>query len=348
MKQHQESDGSATNVQAGGDIVISKGLSAIEVREIALDVFHRNFLELRGVAEDVARGRAEKITGDFLAQLEARTPEALPNVADPDVQRSVFNAQREYACSGDEDLESALVDLLVDRVSRENRDTQTLALNEAINAAPKLTIEQRQAIAVCFIVRYTRFTGDPTLEGFFETYIKGNLLPLASGIPTSQTAYQHIEYVGAGTVGMGQVRAAKAIMHGSEGWFNKGFKRDDVPETLASVADDGRVFKPCLRDKCRLQLSAMHPSDMAALAELAGGTELESDLKRLLDTGAMSESEVHEDLLHRVPEAQEFVNAWDGSALRHLTLTSVGLAIGYGYWRRTTGNNTPLSTWIED
>ena len=84
----------------------------MSLRSVALDVFRANFLELQGVAADVASERAVAITESFLAQLQARAPEYVQSAADPDMQRAIFSAQREFACSGEQDLEEALVDLL--------------------------------------------------------------------------------------------------------------------------------------------------------------------------------------------------------------------------------------------
>src|SRR5918999_2351247 len=145
--QRQEGGRESTNIQAGRDITVSQGPSVEEVREIALDVFHRNFLQLQGLAEDVARGRAEKITNEFLKQLQDRNPAALESSKDPDMQLALFSAQREYARSGDADLEQVLVDLLVDRASEQHPGLRTIVLNEAITAAPKLTEDQRRAVA---------------------------------------------------------------------------------------------------------------------------------------------------------------------------------------------------------
>ena len=122
------------------------GPSLEEVRTVALDVFRANFLELQGIAADVARARAEAITEAFISHLQDRSPQALQAAANPDMQRALFAAQREYACSGDADLEQALVDLLVERAERADRSIEAIVLNEAINSVPKLTPAQRRRL----------------------------------------------------------------------------------------------------------------------------------------------------------------------------------------------------------
>jgi len=219
-RQRQKSGRDSMNVQVGRDLTIQgDGLTADDVRDIALSLFQQNFLELRGLAEDVARGRAEKITTDFLRALEERAPLALGSASDPDMQRAIFEAQREYACSGDNDLEAVLVDLLVDRASEPGRETRTIVLNEAITAAPKLTQQQRRAIAVCFLVKYTRWTGRADVVTFYEQYIRGNLLPLAEdadetgGLPAHRVRRSRLDWYRLGGSHISAPKERPGLLH---------------------------------------------------------------------------------------------------------------------------------------
>lgn len=345
-RQSQEGGSDATNVQAGRDVVIHQGPSFAAVREIAMEVFRANFMELRGVAEETARTRAEEITNAFMEQLSSRGQAALNSASDPDMQRAIFDAQREYACSGDENLGAVLIDLLVDRADPASaQGMQKIVLNEAINAAPKLTHDQRRAIALCFLMRYTRWKGEG-LDAFYEEFIKGNVLPLVPGVPKDDRAYQHIEYVGAGSVGIATVPLSVAIAHKGEGWFTRGFTRQEVGERVGDLLDDGRVVIPCLRDPERLQLSVIDEGDLEDWAQRLGVADRLAELRNMFKMGTLSSEAIREELCERVPEAAGLVAAWDETPLQLMTLTTVGIAIGHGYWRRVTGANAPLSIWI--
>lgn len=344
-RQEQSGGDDSQNLQAGRDLTVYVGPTLEEFREVALDVYRSNFLELRGVAEEVALGRAEKITREFFRELQDRRPEALHSAADPDMQRSLYNAQREYACSGEEDLSQVLVDLLVDRAGQTDRGIETVVLNEAINAAPKLTSDQRAALAACFLVRYTRYVGPGTLDDYFKINIEKNLALLATDLPTKVSAYQHIEYVGAGSISMGQISLGESI--GSDkGFFTRGFAREEILEPLRDLADDSRVFVPCLRDSGRLQLNMVHAEEAEPLAAAIGRPDLVPTLQQQLNVGAMSGPEVEAELVERVPGVADLVTVWRDSVLKNLTLTTVGIAIGHGYWRRVTGSTAPLSIWL--
>jgi hypothetical protein len=343
--QRQTGGEDSTNVQAGRDLIVRVGPTIEEVRAVALDVFKANFLSLRGDAEQVARVRAEKITSDFLAELEARLPDGLDSARDPDMQRSIFNAQRDYACSGDEDLEQVLVDLLVDRAGQKERSIATLVLNEAIVVAPKLTADQRAAIAACFIGRYARYVGPPNVDDFYRLHVSSNLLPLSRGVPTGVTPYQHIEYVGAGSVGIGQM-SLESVLRFATGYFTNGFNRDQIPATLADYADNTAVFIPALRDPARLQLAVMYDQDIADFAEQVGDANLAEPMRGLLQAGVMDDEAIKRDVVERVPPMEAFFHTWNTSLLARLQLTTVGIAIGHGYWRRVTGQTAPLMLFI--
>jgi hypothetical protein len=110
--------------------------------------------------------------------------------------------------------------------------------------------------------------------------------------------------------------------------------------------EDGRFFVPCIRDHTRLQINALHDDVIDQATEEAGVGGLADSLRQLSNVGRMPDDEIHAELLLRTPEISEIVDIWEKSPLHNLTLTTVGIAIGHAYWRRTTKSPEPLSTWI--
>jgi hypothetical protein len=119
-KQTQQAGDKSTNIQAD-KITISYGVSVSEVREIALDVFRANFIELSGEAKDIAAKRAEEVTETFLKKLQEQHAPGLGQAQEPDFQHALFTVQKEYARCGDKELGDLLVDLLVDRTKHQSR-----------------------------------------------------------------------------------------------------------------------------------------------------------------------------------------------------------------------------------
>jgi hypothetical protein len=360
-RQSQEGGEGSQNYQAGRDIVLSS-ISVTEAREIALDVFRANSLELRGIAQEIALARAEKITRDFLDALLERAPEAINSAADPDMQWNVFIAQRDFARSGEEDLERALVDLLVDRASRTDRDLRTLVLNDAIAAVSKLTREERAAIAVTFLVRYTRYGGPADLMNF-ATNMKRNFEPFIDLVPTRVSPYQHMASVGVGSIDAAYLGFIDGFQTSYPGYFTHGFaqgRADANPEMspvahfnnrsapipdLAPLIDNPSVFIPALRNPENMQLNAMTSEDVSTLVS-ALPSDLEHQLRSVVTIGQMTPDEMRLEFSRWSPSLESAERIWRTSPLSQFALTATGIAIGHSAWQSATGQRADLGAWI--
>lgn len=344
--QVQEGGDNSTNYQAGKDIHVH-GLTIDEARTVALDVFRSNAIELAGVAQTLAVARAEQLTDAFLTKLETEMPDRVDKLADPDVQSVVFQAQKEFARSGEDDLRTALVDLLAARVGEDGRNLRTLALNEAIVSAPKLTEKQRRAIAWVFYLRYARQIGVGTPDAYY-LILEREIAALGVDVPTGQADYQHIEYVGAGSLSIGRKSFGACIMAGVEGLFTKGFTEADIDSTLLGELRSSSFVIPAVRDPSRLQLQLLADEDLEKRVTGVGLASRISDLKNVIALGRLSESEVSDEVVARVPGAAPLRDAWDDdqTGLKAMTLTSVGLALGHAYWTRLTNASASLEIWL--
>jgi hypothetical protein len=342
--QEQSGGPDSNNFQAGRDIV-HHGVTATEARTIALDVFEANFLRLVGVAQDVARDRAERITRDYLSKLQAGNPGALNSVQDPDMLYTIYTAQKAYARSGDEELERALVDLLVERSGQQDRELKTLVLNEAVAALPKLTTSQRKSIAVCFVLRHTLYNGPLDFVPFYA-YLSQNLAPFADALSAKRADYQHIQSAGAGWISAFSLLLRSAFREAARGFFTTGFTGDEVPEELRQYLGDSDIFVPCLRDKDKLQVNSPSVDGVRQLA-IAKGIE-QRDLENLSAAGVMTAPDVQSELISNVPCMKVIFDRWDeqDSPVQHLELTSAGIAIGHAYLRQVSDNTPPLDTWL--
>jgi hypothetical protein len=119
QNQNQKAGDRSALIQAGRDIYV--GITASEGRQIALDVFKANALELAGLAKELFEARATAFIERYLEELQRRRPGAVRSFAQPDMQYAVFSAQREAAKSGDQELSELLTDILVDRAAEDSR-----------------------------------------------------------------------------------------------------------------------------------------------------------------------------------------------------------------------------------
>ncbi len=337
-RQSQHASDGSTTYQAGRDLVVQGGVSVSDARALALDVFRANFVQLAGVAESVARGRAAEITEAFLTRMAGN--DSVGAAADPGVQRALFEVQRAYACSGDTALEQTLINLLVDRADDAKR-FEALVLDEAIVAAPKLTSEQRRALAVSFVLRCQYLP--QSIDDFYDIYLERNLVPLASELPSAEADYRHIEYVGAASI---QEMGFNAPFNGllDMRFFNRGFTEGDLPDAARTLTNDEQIMIQCPRDDGRLQLVW----GAASRLEQSYGehSDISEALRSLDYAGRLSKGEISSELMARAPDLRELIDVWQGSDLSQLHLTTVGLAIGHAYWRRFKAGSTRLGLWL--
>jgi hypothetical protein len=101
--QKQQGGDSSTNLQ-GKSIVIHQGISYSDAKEIALDVYRANFLQLSQDAAELARDRAEELTDNFLVKLKEENEAAVSEMSTPGMQAAIYEAQKQYAKTGDKNL----------------------------------------------------------------------------------------------------------------------------------------------------------------------------------------------------------------------------------------------------
>ena len=114
------------------------------------------------------------------------------------MQHALFSAQKEYARTGDKDLESLLVDILVDRAGATERNIKQIVLDEALSVAPKLTSEQMDALTVNFLIVRT-VSSINSLEAF-NSYLDVYITPFVGTLTTGASCYEHLEYTGCGSI----------------------------------------------------------------------------------------------------------------------------------------------------
>lgn len=158
-RQRIDSGESSTNYQANGNITINHGLSYADVKEISMDVFRANFLDLGEEAQSLIEERAEKVITDYLQKLEMTSPESIVKTIDPDIRANIYEVQRGYARRGNDEIENLLVDILLERTIENERDFKNLVLNESIIIASKLTLTQIKRLFLIFVTSRVSFYG---------------------------------------------------------------------------------------------------------------------------------------------------------------------------------------------
>lgn len=346
--QNQEATQGAIAIQSAGNVTVVtvQGISSAEARAIALDVAKATFYELSGDAKEIANHRVEEITDKVINKLGEHFPEGLGKAKDPDFQYALFNVQKEYARTGDEDLGDLLVDLLVDRSKQDNRNILQIVLNESIATAPKLTDNHLAALAVIFLIRYTQNNGIGN-HLMLGSHLDRLLSPFSPKLSKNRAGFQHLEFSGCGSIGFAHNPIAAIYGTNYQGLFLKGFDLSVISEKGISIGNDSRFFTPCLNDPSKYQVKAIRKKALEALLEQHGVSAEDSQkIAELFDLNKMTDDEIKNKLIETRPYMEELIELWNTSPMGAFTLTSVGMAIGHANIKRLVGEFAPLEIWI--
>lgn len=346
--QKQESGDDSTNLQAQS-IVVNQGISYSDAKEIALDVYKSNFLQLSQNAAQVARERAEEITDNFLEKLKSENEGAIESMNEPSMQAALYEAQKQYAKTGDKDLEGLLVDILVERASTPERNIHQIVLDESLSVAAKLTAEQMDALTVNFLMSKTRnqtLTNLPALSQYMQT----NLVPFIGNLSKETSCYEHLEYVGCGSlmhIG-GMIPVEQIFQEQYGGLFSKGFTKERLEQEVENHNEYPNLFVNCLHDSSLIQVSAV---DVNVINEICEKKKIPDLMKQkvtsLFNSTRMNPQEIKEYIIKDSPEMEPLFDLWKDTQLSNFGLTTVGIAIAQANYRRKTGIKLELSTWVK-
>jgi hypothetical protein len=345
--QKQNAGDASTNLQAK-TITIHQGLTYRDAKEIALDVYKENFLKLSADASRLAIQRAEELTDNFLEKLKNESASSVDSMKDPGMQIALYSAQKEYARTGDIDLQNLLVDILVERSKSMSRDIKQIVLDESLEIAPRLTPEQFDVLTLSWLITRTKNHGIVSTESFIN-YTKTNLLPFVESLSESTSCYEHLQYLGCGDLvqlgGWGTIE--KRIRDAYPGLFCKGVSDDEVKAELGDVDTKGMIIKS-LHNSTLYQVSAMDLEVIRSEAKKRGvSDDLIPKLNSIFEKSMMSEVDVKEYITKIDSKVAKLLSIWENTPLKRLTLTTVGYAIAQANFRRKTGLTVDLSIWVK-
>jgi hypothetical protein len=345
--QKQNAGDASTNLQAR-TITINQGLTYRDAKEIALDVYKENFLKLSADASRLAIQRAEEFTDKFLEKLKNDSASSVESMKEPGMQIALYSAQKEYARTGDVDLQNLLVDILVERSKSVARDIKQIVLDESLEIAPRLTPEQFDVLTLSWLLTRTKNNGIISKESL-DNYIRTYLLPFVDSLNESTSCYEHIQYLGCGDlVQLGDWgKIEKRLRDSYPGIFCKGVSDDDIKSELGDMDTKGMVIKS-LHNDALFQISAMDLEVIKSEATRRGlSDDLVPKLNSIFEKSRMSEAEVRDYILKVDPKVDRLLSIWEKTPLNRLTLTTVGYAIAQANFRRKTGSKVDLSIWVK-
>jgi hypothetical protein len=342
--QSQKAGEGSTLIQAGGNVTV--GVSATECRQMFLDLFEANALKLTGRAFELFEARARAFVDELLEEFFTRNSVGLASFEDPDMQHAIFTAQRDYARSGEGELETLLIGLLVQRSTAAN--LKRIVLNEAIGIASKLTDAQLDTMSlVLLLVHRPMFHYRFDSLSDFGEYLNQYFAPLIRVESIDAATYLHLRYTGCASSGLGGMGIPWRLRDAFPGCFTLGFERTQANSALQDL------LIPCFHAP---QMWQFRPIDRSSFISLC--------LDRGLDAGVIEQSEYIQrmqsidvepawrmltDLEPRMKILEAMHSGFEADIhpFVDIQLTSVGIALANANLRRHTGLEFYLGNWIK-
>lgn len=338
----QEGGNESTNFQIGGNVTI--GVTYNEARQIALDIFKSNFYEFSEKAAKKALERAEEITEKFVKKFLTEIPELISKLEEPSVQSSMFNVQKEYAKTGDKELEKNLLDILIERIRSDERSLKQIVLDEAILLIPKLTTDQINVLTLIFsliVLNNTDVNNIPSLLNFIDK----RLVEFYPEDINSYSFFTHLQFTGCCTIlpeGGTYKPIEEVFRERYKGIFSKGFSETQFETDIGDKTSNyPSLLRECLRNPNALQFNALTSSYFNEIISHYN-PDLQLKLKGLFESNVMSANEIKEWLISTNKRMEGLLKAWKESALKSITLTSVGNVIALINYKKHTGENLPI------
>lgn len=327
-KQEIDAGDHTSIIQGGRDVTLHQhnGLSYSEAKEVALDVYRSNFLQLSGEAADLASKRVEEFTEQLIKRMQRESQQLLNSMKDPDMQYALFTAQKAYARTGDIQLSEMLVNVLKERSKEAERTTYQLVLNECVAVLDKITNEQLDILSLSFILMGTRkklyLYKDEVVD-----YIKSDILRFTEYISDNETNFKHLVYAGCSSRTTGGYILDKTLLNNYPGMFSKGFTLEEFQEITTNETDQN-LITPHLIEEGNYQLIASYPELLEELFnELQTDHSIRPAIIGLQMKSKINDNEVRPFLIKLVPEVSNLFNLWDKSSLNEMNLTSVGTCL---------------------
>ncbi|HHF2921117.1 hypothetical protein D8S93_23940 [Vibrio sp. VGrn 2] len=348
-KQEQIVKEKAIAVQTKGDVHIEQniGVSYSDVKDIANDLFERNFLELSELAANIATKRAREVTNKAISKLKKEFGEEFVKASDPNFQSCLYDIQVEYAKTGDDELGDLLIDALVQVCSEDARSLKGIVFKESLKVIPKLTKTHVVTLSIIFFLRSCTQAGIRNyamLGNFLDEFVK----PLLTEISTHPSCYQHLEFSGCVTFDNNQPSLASSFKNVFPELFQRGFDESIVEGLGLSNELRQEFISTCLTDKSKYSVWFLPEDGLdKKLNRLNIPLETQKKVVSAYISHRMSDVEIIKHCIEVRPYMEKLFSVWTSRGINNLRLTTVGIAIGSQYFEKISKTKTDLSGWFE-
>ena len=336
------------NLNVMGDY--HEGLSYKDARQVALDVFKANSSVYTEIAKKTIDERVVNITDDIFTMIYSELPDTVEKLVEPAVQDTLLKIQKEYAKNDDPALKERLIALLKNRLKADEKDMETIVLDEALEIVPKLTGIQLNILSLNLTVLRILHHEVTNRDTFFHM-LTSKILLFYSNHMSKTMEYAHLQYLGCIGI-LSEGRTYKPIeeifRNRYAGLFSRGFSREEFYEYMGiEIQEFQQLITTCQIDKEKYQFNAMNENVLKYSIAQSGKQEYEEKLLQYYKEHIMEVKEIKDDISSHVQGFEELADFWKKtSEFKSMNLTSVGIEIGLLNYNLQTGSKIQWKDFI--
>ena len=335
------------NLNVMGDY--HEGLSYKDARQVALDVFKANSSVYTEIAKKTIDERVVN-TDDIFTMIYSELPDTVEKLVEPAVQDTLLKIQKEYAKNDDPALKERLIALLKNRLKADEKDMETIVLDEALEIVPKLTGIQLNILSLNLTVLRILHHEVTNRDTFFHM-LTSKILLFYSNHMSKTMEYAHLQYLGCtGILSEGSTyKPIEEIFRNRyAGLFSRGFSREEFYEYMGiEIQEFQQLITTCQIDKEKYQFNAMNENVLKYSIAQSGKQEYEEKLLQYYKEHIMEVKEIKDDISSHVQGFEELADFWKKtSEFKSMNLTSVGIEIGLLNYNLQTGSKIQWKDFI--
>lgn len=322
------------------------GYSADEVRGI-IETLADQVPKFAAIATAIVDARLQSFEEKVMSRFEDKSATDTKAFADPDFQYLLKQAQYAYARSGDEETADILVDLIAERSTQQKRNRLTLSLNEAVEKSAYLTVEEFSELSLCYFFKMTVNNGIRNFPELCE-YLLTHAGPLVPNISREASSYTYLASQACASIDISAISLIEVLKVNYSGLLSNGVDKSALEAALNPYMHLAPEFIiPCLHDKSKFQINALNKNVLYERLRQHNAEFKAEELWSVHSENLMDIKDFCAAAKPYYPEVSKLFQAWDETQIRSMTLTSVGLAIGYSNLKRLTDFKADLSIWIK-
>lgn len=326
---------------------IHNGLTPQDAMDMTLKLFHDNFPILQNQAFEMVNERMDNFMSELFEKLAERNFQNYAKFSDPALQYTLYEAQKEYAKTGDENIKYNLLTILLERINIDSRDENQIILDQAINELPRLTQKHLDLLSTLYIIFLYNFTFEDLDE--FKLFIVDTLSKFINY--SEECMEQCAEYlritncVSYLPTGSHYLSLEEIFFNNYQVLFSKGFSINEFESAIGETYTD---FQPVLinyfHDNTKFQFNAMNKSVLEHQIQTHNLDVYKNKLISLYKNTSMNADDVREYLKSIDSNFATLINIWNKefSFLTSIAITGIGEILAVINYNLKTGKNIPL------